>query len=149
MIKLEQFQMWRAGVIATVAGVVMAWGGMAAWAGPGSDRLYPGELLRPGEYLLSTNKTYVLRVQRDGNVVIYEIQGTYEMPLWATGTNGQAVDRLVMQPDGNLVLYSRGQRPLWSSGTVGRANSFVIMQNDGNLVIYAPGDPVWASETQR
>jgi hypothetical protein len=149
MIKTQQFQILRAGVMTTVAGLVMAWGGMAALAGPGSDRLHPGEMLRPGEYLLSINRIYTLRLQSDGNVVIYERQGEYEKPIWATGTNDRAVDRLVMQHDGNLVLYSPGQSPLWSSGTVGRTNSFVVMQSDGNLVIYAPGDPVWASDTRR
>jgi hypothetical protein len=56
---------------------------------------------------------------------------------------------LVMQQDGNLVLYMDGGRPLWASDTVGRNDARLIYQLDGNLVIYDPSArPVWASGTQ-
>lgn len=59
--------------------------------------------------------------------------------------------QLILQGDGNLVLYSMvndSQRPLWASKTDGRDVENCIMQGDGNLVIYAPdGTPVWASGT--
>jgi hypothetical protein len=59
--------------------------------------------------------------------------------------------RLVMQSDGNLVLYKtyrNMQRALWDSGTVGRNVVDCVMQSDGNLVVYGPsGQPHWASKT--
>ena len=56
--------------------------------------------------------------------------------------------RLVMQHDGNLVLYGPSGRALWASNTAGRAADHLRMQGDGNLVVYGPGDsPVWASNT--
>jgi hypothetical protein len=62
-------------------------------------------------------------------------------------TDGQYV--LVMQGDGNLVVYAPGNRAIWASGSrVG--NSDVQMQGDGNLVVYAPPPnryAVWASGT--
>ena len=46
---------------------------------------------------------------------------------------------LVMQDDGNLVLYDAGRsRALWSSRTNGDGGAFVTMQADGNLVVYEP-----------
>jgi serine protease len=55
--------------------------------------------------------------------------------------------RLVLQGDGNMVVY-QGGTPLWASSTVGRGSSYAPMQGDGNLVIYtAAGHPVWASGT--
>ncbi|XP_055334353.1 uncharacterized protein LOC129585629 [Paramacrobiotus metropolitanus] len=56
---------------------------------------------------------------------------------------------LVMQDDGNLVLYSRKDlRPLWASNTHGRNGVEAVMQSDGNFVVYAPGGhPIWASNT--
>src|SRR4051812_17766788 len=55
---------------------------------------------------------------------------------------------LVMQDDGNLVLYrDSDDLALWASGTNGAAVSQVIMQNDGNLVIYGYNAPLWASNT--
>ena len=54
--------------------------------------------------------------------------------------------RLVLQGDGNLVLYWEGQ-PLWNSGTRGDAPDHLIMQNDGNLVIYQGLNVLWDSKS--
>ena len=85
--------------------------------------------------------------------------------------------QLVMQNDGNLVLYDPSGRPLWASGTSNTSGTFLVpqappgsppgagtvnfggqfvnyavMQDDGNLVIYqtyAPGQagPIWNTGT--
>jgi hypothetical protein len=55
---------------------------------------------------------------------------------------------LVLQQDGNLVLYEQEAGPVWASATDGREVSTATMQEDGNLVLYVPtGEPVWASDT--
>lgn len=59
--------------------------------------------------------------------------------------NGQ--HRLVMQTDGNLVLYRANGAAKWASGTDGRSIAAAIMQGDGNLVMYDPNGAVWASGT--
>lgn len=149
MLKVLSRQVLKLTTVGVSASLILAWGTMMAMAGAGSDRLNPGEILRPGQYLASPNGVYFLRLQNDGNLVVYERQGSQEFPLWASNTSNRAVDQLVMQNDGNLVLYSPGQSALWSSGTAGRRESFVVIQNDGNLVIYFPGDPIWSSRTRR
>lgn len=54
---------------------------------------------------------------------------------------------LVMQGDGNLVLYVRGGGARWVSGT-NKAGATAWMQSDGNLVIYSPsGGALWSSGT--
>jgi hypothetical protein len=57
--------------------------------------------------------------------------------------------RLLMQADGNLVLYrTQVTRALWSSGTAGRAVGRALLRPDGNLVLCSPaGQPVWSSGT--
>ncbi|MGB4758576.1 MAG: hypothetical protein WBP26_00810 [Candidatus Saccharimonadales bacterium] len=56
--------------------------------------------------------------------------------------------RLLMQGDGNLVLYKTGAGAIWASNTAGRGNSYMAMQTDGNLVVYAFSyGPTWASNT--
>lgn len=60
--------------------------------------------------------------------------------------------RLVMQDDGNLVLYKYGNgtlgAALWASGTNSGSGYKAIFQNDGNLVVYdASGSAKWASGT--
>ncbi len=55
---------------------------------------------------------------------------------------------LLMQWDGNLVLYDARKSLLWASNTQGQRVERCIMQKDGNLVLYLPnGQPVWASNT--
>lgn len=55
--------------------------------------------------------------------------------------------RLIMQLDGNLVLYM-GSSALWSSNTPNNVGAYMSFQSDGNLVVYrANGTPAWASGT--
>jgi hypothetical protein len=55
---------------------------------------------------------------------------------------------LVMQGDGNLVVYYTGGPALWSSGTYNHPGAYVAMQTDGNLVVYPPsGRALWSSGT--
>jgi hypothetical protein len=56
---------------------------------------------------------------------------------------------LIMQGDGNLVLYAPAGRVLWSSRTAGHPGSRLAVQADGNLVVYAKTrQPLWSSRTQ-
>ena len=130
-----------------------------------------------------------LRLQDDGNLVLYST-ATWK-PLWNSGIltdvtrlsretlypgmamySPDGLRQLVMQRDGNLVLY-RGSRPLWNSRTfvpgsrlvvdggvaavIAPDNRFtwvtptgsgavLVMQDDGNTVVYAPR-PTWHSNT--
>lgn len=56
---------------------------------------------------------------------------------------------LIMQGDGNLVLYAPGDAtPLWASNTYGNVGAYAVMQNDGNLVVYSSGNvALWSSKT--
>ncbi len=116
-----------------------------------------------------------LIMQEDRNCVLYDSTGR---ATWATNTsvvpvlledtlgndvtlnqtqfiasqNGYAY--LVMQADGNLVLYrSRdfvSSTAVWASGTNGKGSApfRLTMQSDGNLVIYdSTNKPTWASGT--
>lgn len=57
---------------------------------------------------------------------------------------------LIMQKDGNLVLYNRvNSKPIWASGTNGKGkDNYAVFQRDGNLVIYDRNrTPIWSSGT--
>ncbi len=55
---------------------------------------------------------------------------------------------LIMQSNGNLVLYSADNAQIWNSGTAGNLGNYTVMQNDGNLVVYtASNAPIWWSAT--
>ncbi|QNE78954.1 mannose-binding protein [Streptomyces finlayi] len=55
--------------------------------------------------------------------------------------------RMVMQPDGNLVVLNELGKPIWAAMTFG-PNHRANFQPDGNLVIHnGDGRPIWASKT--
>ena len=103
-----------------------------------------------------------LAVQDDGDVVIY---GPQDQAVWSTGTiatgladgdvlragwsrySPQENTYLLMQGDGNLVLYSPAGA-LWDSGTEGNPGAWAVLQSDGNLVVYSASDvALWDTTT--
>jgi hypothetical protein len=55
---------------------------------------------------------------------------------------------LVMQSDGNLVVYIAGGRALWSSKTEGNPGDYAVMQTNGNFVIYSSSNQtLWSTNT--
>jgi hypothetical protein len=110
--------------------------------GCGAAILGAGAVLGRGESVASCNGRVVLIHQTDGNVVLLH-DGT---PRWHSVTYGHESEALVMQGDGNLVLYAPGGVPLWASGTHGHEGAFAAVQEDCNFVVYtAASVPVWAS----
>lgn len=55
-------------------------------------------------------------LQEDGNFVLYK-EGK---ALWATGTNGKNGVNLIMQTDGNVVLYDPKGKAIWASDSFGK-----------------------------
>jgi len=113
--------------------------GMAAPTKMGS-----GESMHRGDRRVSANGRYTLDLQQNGNLVLYEQPpGTARFPIWASNTHSGT--RLIMQGDGNLVLYDPGNRAVWASGTDGwGGGSELVVQDDGNLVVYRSGsNAVW------
>lgn len=54
---------------------------------------------------------------------------------------------LLMQQDGNLVVYC-GSNPKWGSGTTAGRSMYFQVQSDGNMVLYDVDFlPIWASNT--
>ena len=76
----------------------------------------------------------------------FELTDGSDHVFWSTHTFGQS-NRLVMQHDGNLVVYER-HTPKWASGTSGHPGAHLVLQADRNLVIYsATGRALWSSGT--
>jgi hypothetical protein len=53
-------------------------------------------------------------MQSDGNLVLYHVNNA---PAWASNTAGKPGSYLIMQNDGNLVIY-QPIVPVWASNTV-------------------------------
>ncbi|MFL5238030.1 MAG: lectin [Rhizomicrobium sp.] len=70
--------------------------------------------------------------------------------LWHSATRGRNAARMVMQDDGNLVIYDKRGRPLWATGTEGNQSAYLTLQQDGNVVIYSQENrPLWQTATAR
>jgi hypothetical protein len=99
-----------------------------------SEKGHPGHITRGGEHLTSGTGDML----NPGEMLKRGEQ--------LTSPNRQY--RLILQQDGNLVLYGGRKEPLWASNTQGQKVEKCIMQQDGNLVLYLHnGQPVWASNT--
>ena len=121
--------------------------GVDAWqvrVEPGTDGTYMGL----GDDC-SVGKT-LLRMQDDGNLVVYDEYGSAR---WAASwtrpnviNNATEVD---WQSDGNLVLYEQTTYPRiahWASDTCCGNGATLAVQADGNVVIYAAnGTAKWST----
>lgn len=113
------------------------------------------------EKISSPNGKYVLIMQKDGNLVLYDTKCGIEpkCAIWNSRSyreTGQYF--MAIQPDGNLVIYkgfppAGAERSIWNSQTYGALdNYFLAVQNDANVVIYR-GTPmnnrgaIWSSKT--
>jgi hypothetical protein len=118
----------------------------------------------PTPSIIGSASRCFLRLQEDGNLVLYYgSPDRYGRPvsgarvLWASNTNGRAVEKARMQFDGNFVLYGYDRRPVWASNTQGNPAAWLIVQEDCNVVIYVEPQhinrsgnspiPVWATNT--
>jgi len=109
----------------------------------GDSELTQGESLNPGQLIRSPDGRFTFTYQLDGNVVLYQTGNA----IWASGSVGYgAGGQLLMQPDGNLVLY--GQGGIWHTFTYGSPGAKLKVQNDGNAVIHnASGQWIWRTYT--
>ena len=107
------------------------------------DTLNVGQKLGKGDSLTSNNGAYTLTLQEDGNLVL-AVRGE---SVWATGTNGQGVERAEVQSDGNFVLYA-GDKPVWHSDTKGKKDVKLVVQDDRNVVLYSGSGAAWSTRTE-
>lgn len=110
-------------------------------------------------------------VQDDGNLVTYNSQ---QQPTWQSGGKSEAdfsqaytarlnpgqslapgqyirsLDRryaLLLQGDGNLVLYGPAYHSLWATDSSESLADRLVMQTDGNLVLYRGSQAIWTTQT--
>ena len=86
--------------------------------------------------------------KQGNNKLALEASGTYaRSKTIGSGTRLRAgwwtqakYTRLVVQLDGNLVMYRNSDgKAIWSSGTSGHSGAYAYMQSDGNFVVYKSG----------
>ncbi|WP_436536220.1 hypothetical protein [Actinoplanes sp. HUAS TT8] len=63
--------------------------------------------------------------------------------MWQTGTSGRGGNSLVMQADGNLVLYDAAGVTVTSTRTDGHDGAVLVLGADGSLRIDYNGGTLW------
>jgi hypothetical protein len=170
-------------VMQTDGNLVEYQGSSVLWAsGTGGDSGAWATMQADGNFVVYQGSTAVWNAQTEGfdggyvslqddsNLVVYSsghpvwdrLSGyigneldTWELQpgAYLLSPNGQY--ELIMQQDGNLVLYQGGITcnvscsgdALWDSGT-GSPGNYAIMQADGNFVVYQGSTAVWNSQTE-
>ena len=104
-----------------------------------------GELISRNEWLSSSNGKFILRMRHGQRLELCFLNE--KLVLWSLGassdsaTNAAAavsLDRLVMQENGNLVLYGDEKIPHWSSNTLSsNASNYFVLHDDGNMAVYS------------
>jgi YD repeat-containing protein len=108
-----------------------------------SDRLSSGEFLLPGQQLTSADGRFALKVQQDGNLVLWF--GSTQLRASDTATGKSLYLRL--ETSGVLNLMDAAGALLWATPAAG-ANATLTLQNDGNLVLKTSGGSlVWQTST--
>lgn len=118
----------------------------ARWTGgsapdPGPPLMGSGDVLTSGSDLRSADGRLELAHLDSGEVVVRQV-------VWSSATSGAPTSNLVMQPDGNLVLYAQdGQTARWSSGTHGHPGATLQADTDGIAVVAPDGARLWSSSS--
>ncbi len=107
-----------------------------------NTELHPSALY-PNQSLETANRKYKFVLQTDSNLVLY----SNSQPIWNSGTSGRNAAYLVLQPDGNLVLYDANGFALWHTNTFKGGISKLAIQPDGNLVLYNSVQSNWSTNT--
>ena len=108
------------------------------WAVCGAGTMGTNSELEVGTYLKTANGA-ILRLTGSG-LRSYDSNG---IAHWAPSGAG---NRLILQADQNLVLYS-GSTVVWASNTVGSGAIWLSMRDDGTFALFnAANQEVWASE---
>jgi len=123
-----------------------------------SNTLNAGKTLKAGERLTSKNGKYILQMQEnDGNLCVYRFSnGKRGGFVWGSMKYGFKNARLIMQTDGNLVVYDGNNKAKWSSKTHPYNNAKfrnpslrpvkLVLENNGKLNLYNNKNVVvWSS----
>jgi hypothetical protein len=109
------------------------------------EALAVGDVLARNQYLASESLVTQLVFQGDSNLVLYN----NGVPLWSAGTYGLNGTRVVMQSDGNLVMYRADNSVAWHTATWGHPGAYLRLQADGNVMIRQSETVVWSTGTGR
>ena len=121
---------------------IKRWDGVASFSVP---TLSLGQSYSVGDFTLRMDASgpYV------GELVLRESSSATPTPfiVWRSGnsfvgqnfSNASNGNKLLMQRDGNLVIYTSSNSPKWASGTAKNIGAYLVLRDDGHLSVVSPG----------
>lgn len=112
------------------------------------EAFYPGDCLKLGESLDSTNGCFKLVMQTDGNLVLY--RKSDNKALWSSKTDLTNSYKFCHQTTGILLIKNHLDITTFIAGNSSTLRSaFAVLQDDGNFVLYttSPTRSIWATNT--
>lgn len=67
--------------------------------------------------------------------------------VWQSATNGHKGAHAVMKRDGEFAVVTPGGREVFSTGTTGRTGAYLALQRDGNVVVRTRHSVWWSSRS--
>jgi RHS repeat-associated protein len=128
---------WQAGVYVAPTGGTIPYDSCRV-----GSSLFATQVLASGACLESPSGRYMLLMQSDGNLFIYD--RSVGQVTWAANTYGHPGAFASLQSDGNFVVYDTNGVGIWSSGTYGTFSERLDMGDDGRIIIYKSA---WSSGT--
>ena len=108
------------------------------WAVCGASVMGTNSELEKGTYLKTKNGAK-LSLAKDGTLSSTDSSGKKR---WSASGKG---DRLILQSDGNLVLY-QGDSAVWSTKTDGKGGKWLSIRDDGSFIVSTKDDKtIWTS----
>jgi peptidoglycan hydrolase-like protein with peptidoglycan-binding domain/nucleoid-associated protein YgaU len=122
---------------------------MALYSDYGDAGAFGSDRLNPGEQLTAGQQIFSPSKKYR---LVMQPQGNlvlYNGPtaIWYTNAAGFTGKRAVMQKQGNFVLYDGANKAIWYTSGGGNPGAYLVLQDDGNLVIYHGKNPIWNSQT--
>lgn len=117
------------------------------------NKMEPGNILHEEQCLVSENGAYYLKMQKDGNLVLYKSSHFHHKNAkWSTKTHdkGKSPFYLIFQKTGILEVISQTSKSLWKSSLEHRGIEpfHLTLQSDGNLVVYDKDKKaLWSTKT--
>jgi len=118
---------------------IIAFNSINSLYGNNVDRLYPGFIYRYGYTIKSNNEKFTLQLGSTNNLIILQTTNLTNS-IWKDSYQVNSNNNIIMQTDGNLVIYLNGaingaSNALWSTNTSGNIGSYCQLLDNGCLVI--------------
>ncbi|CAL8243490.1 unnamed protein product [Lota lota] len=111
------------------------------------NSLSTNEEILHGEFLTSVNGKYRAVFQIDCNLVIYG-----DSAIWHSDTAQSTGVRLILQEDGNFVMYTQTKNAVWFTGSISKELSQrmrLTLTDRGHLELTRDGVLIWTSEKSK